>query len=332
MKISSIILAAGLLLATTTAHAQSITGAGATFPAPLYAKWGEAVKTATGIELNYQAIGSGGGQTQIFNRTVDFGASDAPVPADKLAANRLQQVPTVMGAVVVIVNIPGVQVNQLRLSGPVLAAIYSGTIKTWNNPEIQALNPDVTLSNLPIAPVYRADGSGTTFVWTSYLGKVSPLWLQNVGVNTSVKWPTGNGAKGNDGVAATVKQVKGAIGYVESVYASTNKLNTTQLENADKKFVMPTVASFQSAAANANWAHAQNFQVDLIDQPGATSWPIVSATYLLLPTDAKDPVQAKLVRDWITWVYANGDGLATTMDYVPLPKAVQAQVLAKIKG
>ena len=332
MKLSHIMLAATMLLATTTAHAQSITGAGATFPAPLYAKWGEAVKTATGIELNYQAIGSGGGQTQIFNRTVDFGASDAPVPADKLAANRLLQVPTVMGAVVVIVNIPGVQVNQLRLSGPVLAAIYAGTIKTWNNLEIQALNPNVTLSNLPIAPVYRADGSGTTFVWTSYLGKVSPWWLQNVGVNTSVKWPTGNGAKGNDGVAATVKQVKGAIGYVESVYASANKLITTQLENADKKFVMPTSASFQSAAANADWAHAQNFQVDLINQPGATSWPIVSATYLLLPTDAKEPARAKLVLDWITWVYAHGNDVATAMDYVPLPKLIQKQILTKING
>ena len=332
MKLSHIMLAATMLLATTTSHAQSITGAGATFPAPLYAKWGEAVKTASGIELNYQAIGSGGGQTQIFNRTVDFGASDAPVPADKLAANRLLQVPTVMGAVVVIVNIPGVQVNQLRLSGPVLAAIYAGTIKTWNNPEIQALNPNVTLSNLPIAPVYRADGSGTTFVWTSYLGKVSPWWLQNVGVNTSVKWPTGNGAKGNDGVAATVKQVKGAIGYVESVYAIANKLVTTQLENADKKFVMPTVASFQAAAANADWTNAKNFEVDIINQPGATSWPIVSATYLLLPTDPKDPARAQLVNTWLNWVYVNGNKIASDMDYVPLPETVQKQVMAKIKG
>jgi phosphate transport system substrate-binding protein len=325
-------MAAAALLTTTAAYAQKINGAGATFPAPLYAKWAQAAKTATGIELNYQALGSGAGQTQIINRTVDFGASDAPMPADKLTANRLRQVPSVMGAVVVIVNIPGVEVNQMRLSGTVLAAIYAGTIKTWNHPEIQALNPNATLSNLPISPVYRADGSGTTFVWTSYLGTVSPGWLQTVGIGTSVKWPTGNGAKGNDGVAATVKQVRGAIGYVESIYASANKLTTTQLENADKKFVTPTGASFQSAAANADWANAQNFQVDLINQPGAASWPIVSATYLLLPTDAKDPAQAKLVRDWITWVYTHGDGLATAMDYVPLPKAVQAQVLDQIKG
>ena len=332
MKISNIVLAATMLLATTSAYAQQIVGAGATFPAPLYSKWGEATKAAINIELNYQAIGSGGGQNQIFNRTVDFGASDAPVSADKLAENQLLQVPTVMGAVVVIVNIPGIENNQLRLNGKVLADIYSGRIKNWNNPAIQLLNPNKTLPTLAIAPVYRADGSGTTFVWTSYLSKSSANWARDTGANTSVKWPVGNGAKGNDGVAATVKQVKGGVGYVESAYASSNHLITTQLENADHKFVMPSAASFSAAAANADWAHARNWEVDIINQPGAASWPIVSATYLLLPTDAKTPVQAQLVRKWIEWVYRNGNAMATSMDYVPLPNTVQTQVLTQLKG
>ena len=332
MKISNIVLAATMLLATTSAYAQQIVGAGATFPAPLYSKWGEATKAAINIELNYQAIGSGGGQNQIFNRTVDFGASDAPVSADKLAENHLLQVPTVMGAVVVIVNIPGIENNQLRLNGKVLADIYSGRIKNWNNPAIQLLNPNKTLPTLAIAPVYRADGSGTTFVWTSYLSKSSANWARDTGANTSVKWPVGNGAKGNDGVAATVKQVKGGVGYVESAYASSNHLITTQLENADHKFVMPSAASFSAAAANADWAHARNWEVDILNQPGAASWPIVSATYLLLPTDAKTPVQAQLVRKWIEWVYRNGNAMATSMDYVPLPNTVQTQVLTQLKG
>jgi phosphate transport system substrate-binding protein len=332
MKVSNILLTATLLLASTAAYAQTITGAGATFPAPVYSKWAEAAKAATGIELNYQAIGSGGGQTQIINRTVDFGASDAPVPADKLAANNLRQVPTVMGAVVVIVNIPGVETNQVKLTGPVLADIYSGKIRNWNNPAIQVLNPDKTLPMLAIAPVYRADGSGTTYVWTSYLSKVSPDWAKTVGANTSVKWPIGNGAKGNDGVAATVKQVKGAMGYVESVYASANKLITTQLQNADHKWVSPNSQSFQAAAQNADWANAKNWEVDIINQPGAASWPVVSATYLLLPTDPKNPAQAQLVNKWLEWAYDQGGKLATDMDYIPLPEKVQRQVLMQIKG
>ena len=332
MKISNIVLATALLLMSTAASAQQINGAGATFPAPLYAKWGEATKTAINIELNYQAIGSGGGQNQIFNRTVDFGASDAPVSADKLVENHLSQVPTVMGAVVVIVNIPGVETNQVRLTGAVLADIYSGKIRNWNNPAIQVLNPNKMLPLLAIAPVYRADGSGTTYVWTSYLSKVSPDWAKTVGASTSVKWPTGNGAKGNDGVAATVKQVRGGIGYVESVYASSNHLITTQLQNADHKWVSPTAASFQAAAQNADWAHAKNWSVDIINQPGSASWPIVSATYLLLPRDAQNPAQSKLVANWIAWVYAHGSKLALDMDYVPLPESVQRQVLSEING
>ena len=235
---------AGLLAtAPLAARAQQITGAGATFPAPVYAKWGEAAKAAAGIELNYQAIGSGGGQNQIFNRTVDFGASDAPVDGPKLVENKLLQFPSVMGAVVPIVNIPGVEIDQLKLTGDLLADIYEGKITKWNDPRIVAENAGVTLPALAIAPVYRADGSGTTYVFTSYLSTVSESWKAKVGANTSVKWPAGNGAKGNDGVAATVKQVKGGIGYVENAYATQNKLVSTQLRNKAGQFVKPTLAA-----------------------------------------------------------------------------------------
>ncbi len=320
------------LLAAGSAQAQQITGAGATFPAPVYAKWGEAAKAAAGIELNYQAIGSGGGQNQIFNRTVDFGASDAPVAADKLAANRLLQFPTVMGAVVPIVNIPGVEPDKLKLTGELLAEIYEGKITKWNDPKLVELNRGVTLPNLAIAPVYRADGSGTTFVFASYLSAVSPEWKSKVGAATSVKWPTGNGAKGNDGVAATVKQVRGGIGYVENAYATQNKLTTTQLRNKAGQFVAPTLAAFQAAAANGDWAGAQNYAVNLIDTQGATSWPIVSATFILVPTDPKDAGRAAAVMKFFDWAYSNGAKIASDLEYIPLPKAVQDSVRAAWQG
>ncbi|MBS0640997.1 MAG: phosphate ABC transporter substrate-binding protein PstS [Acetobacteraceae bacterium] len=308
------------------AQAQPITGAGATFPAPLYTKWGEQAKAAIGVELNYQAIGSGGGQNQILQRTVDFGASDAPMDPAKLDTGKLLQFPTVMGSVVVIVNIPGVAANQLKLPGELLADIYAGKIAKWNDPRIAEANSGATLPNLAIAPVYRADGSGTTFVYASYLSAVSPEWKSKVGAATSVKWPAGAGAKGNDGVAATVGNTRGAIGYVEYSYASQNKLVTVQLRNKAGKFVSPTMESFEAAAANADWTNAPNFAVNLIDQAGDKSWPIVSATFILLPKDPKDPAKSATVMKFFDWAYKNGDAAATGLEYVHLPDSVKSAV------
>ena len=317
---------AGFAVAALPAAAQQITGAGATFPAPVYAKWGEAAKAAIGVELNYQAIGSGGGQNQITNRTVDFGASDAPMDAAKLQSGNLLQFPMVMGAVVPIVNLPGINSNQVKLTGEVLADIYLGKITKWNDPKVAALNAGVSLPNLAIAPVYRADGSGTSFVFTSYLSAASPEWKGQVGASTSVKWPAGAGARGNDGVAGTVKNTRGAIGYVENAYATQNSLTTTQLRNKSGAFVAPTMEAFGAAAAAGNWGGAQNFAVDLIDQAGATSWPIVSATFLLMPKDPKDPARAASVLKWVDWAYNSGGPIATQLEYIPLPKAVQDSV------
>ena len=310
------------------AGAQQITGAGATFPAPVYAKWGEAAKAAVGVELNYQAIGSGGGQNQIINRTVDFGASDAPVDGPKLATNNLLQFPMVMGAVVPIVNLPGVATNQVKLTGEMLADIYLGKVTKWNDPKLVEMNGGVTMPNLAIAPVYRADGSGTSFVFTSYLAAANPEWKSKVGASTSVKWPAGAGARGNDGVSGTVKNTRGAIGYVENAYATQNGLTTTQLRNKAGQFVSPTMEGFAAAAASGDWGGAQNFAVDLIDQNGAKSWPIVSATFLLLPKDPKDAARATSVLKFVDWAYNNGGPIATQLEYIPLPKAVQDSVRA----
>ena len=333
MKIVVTTVALGLAAFAVTlpsgpVHAQQITGAGATFPAPVYTKWGEQAKAAIGVELNYQAIGSGGGQNQILQRTVDFGASDAPMPADKLESGKLLQFPTVMGSVVVIVNIPDVAINQLKLPGELLAAIYEGSVTKWNDPKLVQANPGVALPNVAIAPVYRADGSGTSYVYTSYLSAVSPGWKEKVGANTSVKWPAGAGAKGNDGVAATVHNTRGGIGYVEYAYASQNHLVTAQLRNKAGKFVSPTMESFQAAAANGDWANAKNFAVDLINQPGDKSWPIESATFIELPKDPKDPARSAAVMKFFDWVYKNGDASATSLEYVALPASVKASVRA----
>jgi phosphate transport system substrate-binding protein len=326
MKIAVTALAITLAGFTAAAHAQQITGAGATFPAPVYTKWGEAAKAAIGIELNYQAIGSGGGQNQILNRTVDFGASDAPMDPAKLESGKLLQFPTVMGAVVVIVNVPGVEMNKLKLSGELLADIYSGKITKWNDPKLAESNRDVKLPALAIAPVYRADGSGTSYVYTSYLSAVSPEWKEKVGANTSVKWPAGAGAKGNDGVAATVHNTRGGIGYVEYAYASQNHLVTVQLRNKAGSYVLPTMESFSAAAASGDWAGAKNFAVNLIDQPGPKSWPIVSATFIELPTDPKDPARSANVIKFFDWAYKSGDATATSLEYIPLPEAVKGVV------
>jgi phosphate transport system substrate-binding protein len=317
------------------AQAQSITGAGSTFAAPIYAKWGDAAQSATKIALNYQAIGSGAGQTQIFNRTVDFGASDAPVTAEKLTQHDLLQFPTVMGGVVVIVNIPGVAANALKLDGPTLADIYLGKITEWNDPAIKALNPGMKLPKLDIAPVYRADGSGTTYVFTDYLSMVSPQWAKDVGKATSVRWPAGSGAKGSDGVAATVKNIRGGIGYDESAYAANNKLTTTLLKNKDGKFVAPTMKAYQASAKSADWTSAQNFAVDLNNEPGAASWPIESATFVLLPLNPKSKTQSDAVMKFFDWGFSHGDAIALQLKYVPLPADVQAAIRkawGQIKG
>ncbi len=327
-KALAVTLAGFTLAAPAALRAQQITGAGATFPAPVYAKWGEAAKAAIGIELNYQAIGSGGGQNQILNRTVDFGASDAPMDPAKLTSGNLLQFPAVMGAVVPIVNLPGIAADQLKLTGEILADIYAGTITKWNDPKLVELNHGLTLPNIAIAPVYRADGSGTTFVFTSYLSAVSPEWKSKVGASTSVKWAAGNGAKGNDGVAATVRQVRGGIGYVENAYATQNKLTTAQLRNKSGAFVKPTLEAFAAAAANGDWKNAPNFAVDLIDTQGATSWPIVSATFILLPKDAKDPARSANVMKFFDWAYKNGGKIAADLEYIALPEAVQNAVRA----
>jgi len=330
MKLSNLLLAATILVGSTSAMAQSITGAGSTFGAPIYGKWSEKSKSSTGVELNYQAIGSGAGINQIIGRTVDFGATDMPLSSEKLATNSLVQVPTVMGAVVMIVNIPGVDQNRLKLSPEVLADIYLGKITKWNDPRIVADNADLALPALAIAPVYRADGSGTTFVFTSYLNKISADWLKSVGSATSVKWPAGTGGKGNDGISATVKQVKGAIGYVESAYASSNHLITARLKNASGAWVSPTAQSFSKTAEKANWSGAADFAVDLLNLPGDDSWPIMSATFLLIPTNAKEPAQTLAVIKWLTWSYKNGNDTATSLEYVPLPASVQTQALNKL--
>lgn len=329
--IKTVTLTTTLLLSSSLCMAESITGAGSTFGAPIYGKWAEGFKTDSNIELNYQAVGSGAGINQINNRTVDFGASDMPVSEDKLLTNHLVQIPTVMGAVVVIVNIPGVNINQLHISNDVISDIYLGNIKYWNDPAIQADNPLVILPKLAIAPVYRADGSGTTYVFTGFLSKINQFWNSNIGSSTSVKWPVGTGGKGNDGISSIVHQVNGAIGYVESAYASVNKLTTVQMQSANHTWISPTSESFTNAAKQADWAHTTNFAIDLLEQPGNKSWPIVSATFLLIPDNAKDPNQTKAVIKWIRWSYINGTDTAEKLEYIPLPMEVQKQVLDKLK-
>jgi phosphate transport system substrate-binding protein len=341
MKFAVAAMALGLagfvaVVPVSASLAQQITGAGATFPAPIYTKWGEQAKAAIGIELNYQAIGSGGGQNQILQRTVDFGASDAPMSAEKLETGKILQFPAVMGSVVVIVNIPGVEMNQLKLPGELLADIYEGKVAKWNDPRIAEANRGVTLPSLAIAPVYRADGSGTTFVYASYLSAVSASWKSKVGAATSVKWPAGAGAKGNDGVAATVQNTKGGIGYVEYAYASQNKLTTVQLRNKAGYYVSPTKEAFQAAASAGDWASAKNFAVDLIDLPGEKTWPIESATFIELPKDPKDAAKSAAVIKFFDWAYKNGDATALGLEYTPLPAAVKDAVRAawhnEIKG
>ncbi len=304
-----------------------ISGAGATFPAPLYAKWAEAQKAETGFALNYQAIGSGGGIKQIKAKTVAFGATDKPLKPEELEADGLVQFPTVIGGVVPIINLPGVTGGQIKLTGSQLADIYLGAITKWNDPKLAAGNPGVALPNLPITVVHRSDGSGTSFLFTSYLSAVAPQWAK-VGANDAVKWPTGLGGKGNDGVAAYVKQTAGAIGYVEYAFAKQNQMAHVALQNSAGQFVEPTAQSFAAAAANADWSKAPGFYLLLINEPGAASWPITGATFILMHKTQADPAVGKSVLGFFDWAYAKGDAAADELAYVPLPADLKARVRA----
>jgi phosphate transport system substrate-binding protein len=304
------------------ASAAEITGAGATFPYPVYAKWAEAYKAVSGNSLNYQSIGSGGGIKQIKAATVTFGASDKPLEAKELNDAGLVQWPMIIGGVVPVANIAGVKPGDLLLDGPTLAAIYLGEIKTWNDARIKALNPKAALPNQAIAPVYRSDGSGTNFLFTNYLSQVSADFKSKVGANTSVEWPAGIGAKGNEGVAAMTTQTGGAIGYVEYAYAKQNHMTYFRMKNADGKAVVPEAAAFQAAAANADWAKADGYYLILTNQPGAASWPITGASFIIMYKSPKDPAASKAALDFFAWSYAHGTDLASSLDYVPLPAGV----------
>ncbi|MBR0649289.1 phosphate ABC transporter substrate-binding protein PstS [Roseomonas terrae] len=328
MNRRSLLLGAGAALAlpvVARAQAAQITGAGASFPNPVYQKWAEAARGPTNIQLNYQSVGSGAGINQIRNRTVDFGATDAPLSAQQLTEANLLQFPTVMGSVVPIINVPGIENEQLRLNGEVLAEIFLGKITRWNDAKITALNPGVNLPALAIAPVYRADGSGTTFVFTSYLTAVSADWRGGPGSATSVRWPVGNGARGNEGVAGGVRNTRGGIGYVENAYATTNRLVTVQLRNKAGNFVRPTMDNFLAAASNADWS-VPGFAANIIDQAGANSWPIVSPTFILLPTNPQDAARSAAVRRFFDWAFTNGDNLARELEYIPLPDATKTAI------
>jgi len=304
------------------AQAGGITGAGATFPYPIYAKWADAYKKQTGIGMNYQSIGSGGGIKQINAKTVDFGASDKPLKPQELSKGGLMQFPAVMGGVVPVLNVKGIGAGQVRLTGDMLANIYLGKVKKWNDAALQALNPDVNLPNQAISVVHRSDGSGTTFLFTNYLSKVSSAWKSTVGEGTAVKWPTGVGGKGNEGVANYVARIDGSIGYVEYAYAKQNKLSYAMMGNRAGKFVAPEQESFKAAAAGADWAHAPGMYLILTDQPGAGSWPITGASFILLHTVQDKPANAREVLKFFSWAFKNGDGMASSLDYVPIPDSV----------
>jgi phosphate transport system substrate-binding protein len=316
--------AVALGLTFHTAGATDLTGAGATFPYPIYAKWADAYKKSTGVGLNYQSIGSGGGIKQIRAKTVDFGASDAPLKLEELEKDGLVQFPMVMGGVVPVVNLDGVLPGQMKLTGPVLADIYLGKIGKWNDPQIASLNQDLKLPDLGITVVHRSDGSGTTFIFTNYLSKVSPEWKEQVGNSTSVSWPapTSTGGKGNEGVASFVQRIKGAIGYVEYAYAKQNKMAHAQLQNREGTFVGPDDKAFQAAAANANWKDAPGFYEILTDEPGKDSWPITGATFILMHKVQADPQKAREVLKFFDWAYEHGDKMALDLDYVPMPSPV----------
>jgi len=305
---------------------KAISGAGATFPYPVYAKWAETYNKQTGVKMNYQSIGSGGGIKQIKAKTVDFGASDAPLKPEELDKAGLMQFPMVMGGVVPVVNVPGVAPGDLKLSGDLLAKIFMGEIKKWNEEPIAALNKGVKLPDSAITVVHRSDGSGTTWIFTNYLSKVSKEWSEKVGNNKAVAWPAGVGGKGNEGVASYVTRIKGSIGYVEYAYALQNKMSYAQLENKDGNFVAPTSETFQAAAANADWSDAPGFYMVLTDQPGKDSWPITGATFILVYKNQGKPETGAAVLKFFDWAYHHGGEMAQQLDYVPMPSSVVSLV------
>ena len=324
MKHWTTFAAAGLIAAAAfvPAKAADISGAGATFPYPIYAKWADAYKKVTGNGLNYQSIGSGGGIKQIKAKTVTFGASDAPLPGKELDEAGLAQFPMVMGGIVPVVNLDGVSPGDLVLDGPTLAKIFLGEIKSWDDPLLAKLNANVKLPKQAIAIVHRSDGSGTTFNFVYYLADVSADWKTKVGVNTSVQWPAGIGAKGNEGVANNVANTKGAIGYVEYAYANQNKLTHTQMINKGGKTVQPTAETFQAAAANADWKSEPGFGVILANQPGDKSWPMTAATWILMYKKPQDAASAGEALKFFNWAFAKGDKMAEELDYIPMPESV----------
>jgi len=318
-------IAASLLVSATPVAAQNvIVGAGASFPAPLYAKWAEAYNKATGIKVNYQSVGSGAGLKQIQGKTVDFGASDMPLTPEQLAKDGLVQFPTVIGGVVPVVNVPGIKPGELKMTGQLLADIYLGKIKNWNDPAIANLNPGVKLPDQAIATVNRADGSGTTFIFTNYLSKVSPEWKAQVGEGTAVKWVGGLGGKGNEGVSAFLQRVPGSIGYVEYAYAKQNKLSHVLMKNAEGEFVAPSAESFKAAAASANWGNG--FYEILTNEPGKGSWPLTGATFILMHKVQDKPENAAATIKFFDWAYKSGGEMAQELDYVPLPGNVVGMI------
>ncbi|QDZ28342.1 phosphate ABC transporter substrate-binding protein PstS [Noviherbaspirillum sp. UKPF54] len=320
--LSVTLAAAGAVAVFSSAFAADITGAGATFPYPIYAKWAEEYKKASGNGLNYQSIGSGGGIKQIKAKTVDFGASDMPLKEEELNESGLMQFPAIMGGVVPVVNLEGVAPGQLKLTGQVLADIYLGKVAKWNASEIASLNPGVKLPAEDITVVHRADGSGTSFLFTDFLSKVNPEFKTKVGAGTAVKWPVGVGGKGNEGVAANVQRIKNSIGYVEYAYAKKNKMAYTQLKNRDGQFVQPDDDTFKAAAAGAEWAKTPGFAVVLTDQAGKHSWPITGASFILMHKAQADAAKGKEVLKFFDWAYKNGDKMAADLDYVSMPAAV----------
>ena len=318
---------AAALVATAlpmVSSAQDVTGAGASFPAPLYSKWAADYNRATGVKINYQSVGSGAGLRQIEAKTVDFGASDAPLKDDELAKKGLVQFPTVIGGVVPVVNIKGIAPGQLKLNGQLLGDIYLGKITKWTDPAIKALNPTLALPDAAIAPVRRADGSGTTFIFTNYLSKVNPDWKTKVGEGTAVNWPLGAGGKGNEGVAAFVGRLPNSIGYVEYSYVKQNKMTFAQVRNSAGNFMSPDDTAFKAAAVNADWAKSF-FQI-LTDQPGKDAWPITGATFILMQKVQDKPAQATSVLKFFEWAYKTGDKVAEDLDYVPMPASVKVAI------
>ena len=314
------------LVAGSAASAADITGAGATFPFPIYSKWADSYKKETGNGLNYQSIGSGAGIKQIQAKTVTFGATDMPLTAEELKKNRLVQWPMVMGGIVPVVNLEGVKPGELVLDGETLAKVYLGKIKKWDDPAIQKLNASLKLPSTAIAVVRRSDGSGTTFNFTDYLSKASKEWADKVGADSAVEWPVGVGAKGNDGVAGNVAQTKNAIGYVEYAFAKQNKLTYAAMLNKAGKKVEPTVAAFQAAAANADWANAPGYYQILTNQPGDGSWPITAATFILMYAEPADKAASAEAITFFDWAFAKGDKMAEELDYIPMPESVTALI------